>query len=646
MAIAARNVEGDVAETLDAPAREMLALQEALSGRYAVERELGRGGMGIVFLARDLTLERLVAIKLLPPSLAVVPDLRERFLREARTAAGLSHPNIVPIYAVEEQHGLVYYAMGYVEGETLTERVQRVGPLPPSEAGRVLQEAAWALSYAHGRGVVHRDVKPDNVLVERATGRALLLDFGIARSRAASPLTMVGESLGTPQYMSPEQAAGESLDGRSDLYALGAVGFYMLTGQPPFDGPSMRAILAMHLTRPAPPVASLRAGIPPRLAAIVDRCLAKEPAERFASGEALVGALQAAQVPAAEVAPEVRSFQRAAELTTVQVMTLALVLLTLAELRFPSGGKVLIILALFVTVAATQLATRARVLLQRGFGYEDVRAVFEAEPRERGATESDAAVAPGSTGGRRIRRAILGLGIACIVAGLAIGIPSTHGSAQNHAGWILLYVGVGIVGVSIASSAVQRPEFAQRSQRLIGYLWTGPFGRALFSIAGTGLAARAPVVRVAADEGEGCVSALLNSLPADVRTRLDGAADVVMHLELAAREQTRREQDLEQAALDALSGPEISATDAATSLALAGGQAQLVAEIQKAREAAAVRRGAIIAALESVRLQLLRARSGLGTTDQVLSELSVARAALQHVNEGDSAPGKLATGVS
>ena len=237
---------------------EIDALNAALAGRYTVERELGRGGMGRCSLARDLSLDRLVAIKLLPPALASQSDLRERFLREVRTAASLSHPNIVPIFSVEETQGLVFYVMGYIEGETLTQRVRRAGPLPPSDAARILQECAWGLGYAHGRGIVHRDVKADNILLERGTGRAYVTDFGIARVAKNATMTEMGQSLGTPQYMSPEQAAGEPLDGRSDLYSLGIVGFFALTGTLPFDAPNVQSILAMHLTRPAPPVATVR----------------------------------------------------------------------------------------------------------------------------------------------------------------------------------------------------------------------------------------------------------------------------------------------------------------------------------------------------------------------------------------------------
>src|SRR5205085_10383799 len=166
--------------SLPHPSAEFLDLQAALAGEYSLERELGRGGMGVVYLARDVQLDRDVAIKVLPTQLALTAEARERFVREARTAAGLSHPHIVPIHRVGEARGFVFFVMTYVEGETLGERLRTRGPLPAAEAARVMREVAWALAYAHGRGIVHRDITPDNILVEAGTGRALVTDFGIA----------------------------------------------------------------------------------------------------------------------------------------------------------------------------------------------------------------------------------------------------------------------------------------------------------------------------------------------------------------------------------------------------------------------------------------------------------------------------------
>ena len=182
---------------------DFLALQTVLAGEYSLQRELGRGGMGVVYLARDVHLDRDVAIKVLPPDVALSPGSRERFLREARTAAGLSHPHIVPIHRVGEAGGFVFFVMAFVDGETLGERLRTKGPLPPADATRILREVAWALAYAHGRGVVHRDVKPDNILLETGTGRALVTDFGIAQA-AGNDGTADASIAGTVQFMSPE----------------------------------------------------------------------------------------------------------------------------------------------------------------------------------------------------------------------------------------------------------------------------------------------------------------------------------------------------------------------------------------------------------------------------------------------------------
>ena len=282
------------------PSDDFLALQTALAGEYSLQRELGRGGMGIVYLARDVQLDRDVAIKVLPSHLARTDASRERFLREARTAAGLSHPHIVPIHRVGEAGGFVFFVMGYVEGETLGERLRRLGPLPPAEATRVLREVAWALAYAHGRGIVHRDVKPDNILLEAGTGRALVTDFGIAHGGAqADVATDPGKILGTAHFMSPEQAANDPIDGRSDLYSLGVVGYLTASGRLPFEAANLPALLVRQATEEPPSVLRAAPGLPPALGAAIDRCLALEPADRFPDGEALAAAL----APTADARP-------------------------------------------------------------------------------------------------------------------------------------------------------------------------------------------------------------------------------------------------------------------------------------------------------------------------------------------------------
>lgn len=273
------------------PTGEIAMLRAALRGQYAIERELGRGGMGIVLLARDERLDRLVALKVLPPALAEQQQTRERFLREARMSAQLSHPNIVPVYRADDIGGFAFFAMGYVDGETLADRIRDRGSLPPHEVVRILREVAWALAYAHARGIVHRDVKPENILIERGSGRAIVTDFGIARADFNPALTADGHVLGTVHYMSPEQATGEALDGRSDLYALGCVGFLALSGRLPFEASTPQAILVAHATRNPPPLRSLAPSVPAALAAVIDRCLAKDPDARFGTGEELADAV-------------------------------------------------------------------------------------------------------------------------------------------------------------------------------------------------------------------------------------------------------------------------------------------------------------------------------------------------------------------
>lgn len=273
-----------------------------LADHYVFDRELGRGGMGVVWLARDIRLDRLVAVKVLPPALMADEVLRQRFLREARTAAQLSHPNIVPVYQADQVGGFAFFVMGYVDGESLAERLKRLGALSPAETVRILRQAAWALAYAHLRGVVHRDVKPENLMLEKGSGRVVVTDFGIARDAAATPLTTDGQVMGSVHYMSPEQIAGDPLDGRSDLYALGVIGFRCLAGRLPFDAALASAVIVQHATEAAPPLRRIAPEVPATLAEVIDRCLAKDPADRYGDGEALAEALAAA-LAQAESAP-------------------------------------------------------------------------------------------------------------------------------------------------------------------------------------------------------------------------------------------------------------------------------------------------------------------------------------------------------
>ena len=255
----------------------------AVGSLYQVEAEIGRGGMAVVYRATDTRLRRRVALKVLPPELAFREEVRRRFLREAQMAAQLSHPNIVPIYAVDEASGLVYFAMGLVEGAPLAKLLFDEPRPPIAMVRRVLREVADALHFAHGHGVVHRDIKPDNILIETATGKAVVTDFGIARAAQGEVrLTATGIAVGTPAYMSPEQAMGErEVDGRADIYSLGIVGYQMLAGELPFSAANTPSMLMKHLSEPPRPLLDLRPDLPANLAAAIERALCKSPADRW-----------------------------------------------------------------------------------------------------------------------------------------------------------------------------------------------------------------------------------------------------------------------------------------------------------------------------------------------------------------------------
>jgi Tol biopolymer transport system component len=270
-------------------------LQRAVGDRYRVERELGAGGMATVYLAHDPRHGRQVAIKVLRPELAAIVGA-ERFLKEIRTTANLQHPHILPLHDSGSAEGLVYYVMPYIEGESLRQRLRREKQLPVTDALRIAREVAGGLDSAHRKGIVHRDIKPENILLHEGGGQAVIADFGIAlavsRSDSAARMTETGMSLGTPQYMSPEQAMGErDITARSDVYALGCVLYEMLVGEPPFTGHSAQAIFARILTEEPRALAGQRRTIPPHVDAAVQTALAKVPADRYASASEFAAAL-------------------------------------------------------------------------------------------------------------------------------------------------------------------------------------------------------------------------------------------------------------------------------------------------------------------------------------------------------------------
>ena len=260
-------------------------LVAAVGDHYLIESELGRGGMAAVFGALDLRLNRRVAIKVLPPEHAFNASVRSRFIREAQMAAQLTHPNIVPIYTVDERDGLVYFIMALVDGQSLAKRLHGEGALPVEDVRAIIGAVADALDYAHTQGVIHRDIKPDNILVDRVTKRPMVTDFGIARAAAEEQrLTVTGMAVGTPAYMSPEQAMGErDVDTRSDIYSLGVVAYQMLAGETPFKATNTPAMLMKHVSEPPPPLRGRRPDVPSGIVYAIERALAKRPEDRWRS---------------------------------------------------------------------------------------------------------------------------------------------------------------------------------------------------------------------------------------------------------------------------------------------------------------------------------------------------------------------------
>jgi serine/threonine-protein kinase len=579
--------------------------------------------MAVVYLARDVRLDRPVAIKLLPPDLAAHDKLRDRFMREARTAARLSHPHIVPIHAVDEVRGFVFYVMSYVDGETLAERVANRGPLPPRETSRVLQEVAGALATAHGQGVVHRDVKPGNILLERATGRAMVTDFGIARL-ADGGETAVGELLGTPEYMSPEQAAGDAVDARSDVYSLGVVAYYTVSGQLPFTAPSIAAVLAKQLTQAPPPVASVAPGIPRSLANAIDTCLIKDPSRRFQSAEAFSDALAPTLVRRREVPVPVRAFLDPRKMWALAVSPAMMisggivVLTTSLPHLFTTLGYVGLIRAVGagnVVLGALMpliLTMRwLRPLLRGGYGVRDIagalRASFDARREE---LLFEFGTKP-TTREKRLNEITIAGAAVNVAAWTALVLGAT-------AHWLLPFAFVSgmwpIAGVfSATTSRARSSEGSWWAKR-----WEGAMGRWLTKLARIKLGARS----AAADRPTEMAiafsaQALYDELPKPLRQLLGDVPAIVEQLEGQAR--AMREH---MAALDERIA---SASAGRASVQVGELEESVVADLTAARSRASEQLADLLAALEATRLDLLRLRAGQGTADQITHTMTAAR---------------------
>jgi eukaryotic-like serine/threonine-protein kinase len=604
-----------------------LPLQEALKGRYSLVRELGRGGMGIVYLAHEVALDRAVALKVLPPDLAAERGLRERFLREARTAARLSHPNIVPIFAVDQAGLFVFFAMAYVDGETLGQRIRSRGPLPTSDATRVLRDVAWAVGYAHAQGVIHRDLKADNILLENGSGRALVTDFGIAQVRTQTGGSGEREIVGTAEYMSPEQACGEAVDERSDVYSLGVVGYFAASARLPFEGETVSAVLAQHMTQPAPPLASVGPEVSGTLARAVDRCLAKEPGQRFQTAGELASALAESLEVRREMPLPLRAFvqqlrrasQSSAVITVVGLWLTGVLATEIAVGHW--GGAALAASGLGLVLGAPLGACLpgARRLLRSGYVHADlVHAVSGDLQRQR--EELAFQYGRGESKTERIARRITYGGFGLFGLGTVLTILSTP--LGNHAALATMIAG-GLTTLSAGAIAGHR---YQRRKDLTGErwlkLWQSRFGKWLARLAGLGLTRRpgspAPTYRHTEIAIGMAADRLFEDLPKAARRSLKDLPDTVRRLEAQADKMRRR----------------IALLDAGRM----GGGDVLARDIAEARAAAQRRLADSVTALETIRLQLLRMHAGLTTMESLTADLSAAREiadAVDRVLEGN-----------
>ena len=606
------------------PSDEFLALQTALAGEYSLQRELGRGGMGVVYLARDVQLDRDVAIKVLPAHLAHSTEQRERFLREARTAAGLSHPHIVPIHRVGEAGGFVFFVMSYVDGETLGERLRTRGPLPPVEATRVMREVSWALAYAHGRGIVHRDVKPDNILLEAGTGRAMVTDFGIAHGgRHPEPSTDPGKVMGTAHFMSPEQAAGDPVDGRSDIYALGVVGYLAVSGRLPFESPNLPALLLRQATEEPTSVARVAPGLPPALGAVIDRCLSRDPEDRFPDGEALAEAL----VPAVETRPALP--------TTLRAWLGARNPLIVPYMGWSGGFSLLMlgnivanvtgnpgsspwdvgVLALLASAPLLPIVgfhlNQARRQFRAGHTLADLRSALEVARRERAETEAVVRDEAEAHGHRMLRLATVGSASWLLVTGVLLANGVIH---ENQVSILWLLIPLGLTMLLGALSNALDVQFIPTTIR--NWFQTGIRDRLWNSRVGEWLARRlgapersqlagASAFRATEAALGLAASELFASLPKEWREQLADLPAIVAALEARAAE---ARADIEVVAAMAPSGT----ADAEA--------------LGARREAASTRLADAVAALEGIRLDLLRLHAGAGDLAPLTTLMDAARA--------------------
>jgi len=562
-----------------------------------MERELGRGGSGVVYLAREVRLDRLVALKVLAPSDRSSLEARGRFLHEARTAARLSHPHVVPILTVEESGDFVFFSMPFIQGGTLGQRVSARGALSPLEGARVLREIAWALAYSHGQGVVHRDIKPENILLEEGSRRALVTDFGVAA--ALDSATSASGVMGTPMFMSPEQIRGDTPDARADLYSLGVMGYYVLSGRLPFEARNREALLLAHLEEAPVPIARVAPQIPERLAELVMQSLAKDPARRPQSAEAVAEALtgwlgEQRPVPAAvsRFLRQARDSRPVALLYGTVVGLLIFIQMVLA-VREPSRLPHILKLAFFLGLPPVIVVlVRLRALIGAGHDRHEIADALHAA-----ADREDQEASGVRVSGLAWKRPLLRW--SAIVA-LGSGLMWLPGRTQ-YPGPVFLINLVSVACVVLLADQVRAGERERRRARL----WVGPVGYWLSRIAGFGVPLRASTDTAKEHRTEMVIGSsarvLFERLPPATRRELAELPRTVERLEAEASQVRQRRRELRQ--LDGVGDGTLAARRSSAELMLGR------------------RHTEVVTALEQIRLGLLRLHVGTISLESITSDL-------------------------
>jgi len=565
--------------------------------------------MGIVYLAREVRLARPVAIKVLPRALAASrPELRERFVHEAQMAARLSHPNIVPIHHVDEVDDFVFFVMTYIEGGTLGEKLRARGALPAAEAAGILREIAWALAYAHLRGIVHRDIKPDNILMDSVSHRALVTDFGIAGAADSPSIADAGYIRGTVHYLSPEQACGEPADSRSDIYSLGVVGYYALTGRVPFDGSNATDVMAAHISRVLEPIARVAPAVPRRLAATVEKCLEKLPEKRWPTAESFADAVDAAFEQPKEIPAPIRVWIGRNERDRVQRIAGGLYLGALS-LSLAAVSPFLLSLAPLVTISLVVIpeSLRLRRVLRAGYTIADLRVALRTHwSRRREELDYEhAAELQVRTRPLPIAAAV-GIGMAAISAPLVFPLTSRTDKIAifGLAVGVVLFV-VGAVGTLFNVLRLHRQSAVTIEEKF----WAGKWGERFVRYASIGLKRSAvlpPSMPQFTEVALGrATDALFQALAKPLRKQLKDVPNAVRRLETEARFLRETLDKIDETLASVTSNVEVT-------------------DLRKEREAASGRLGTTVAALESIRLGLLRLQLGAAPVSSVTEALQAA----------------------